>query len=35
MQYMMLLNTAEDNRDIQIILKGYLKKNNVEKIIRF
>lgn len=26
---------ADDNRDIQIILKGYLKKNKVEKIIRF
>lgn len=26
---------ATDNRDIQIILKGYLKKNSVEKIIRF
>lgn len=29
------IKPAEDNRDIQIILKGYLKKNNVEKIIRF
>lgn len=29
------IKQAEDNRDIQIILKGYLKKNNVEKIIRF
>lgn len=26
---------AEDNRDIQVILKSYLKKNNVERIIRF
>jgi DNA polymerase-3 subunit epsilon len=26
---------ADDNRDIQIILKGYLKRMQVEKIIRF
>lgn len=29
------IKVSEDNRDIQIILKGYLKKNKVEKIIRF
>ncbi len=29
------IKAAEDNRDIQIILKGYLKRNKVEKIIRF
>jgi len=29
------IKTADDNRDIQIILKGYLKKKKVEKTIRF
>jgi len=29
------IKKRQDNRDIQIILKGYLKRNEVERIIRF
>ena len=29
------IKKGQDNRDIQIILKGYLKRNEVERIIRF
>jgi len=29
------IKEAEDNRDIQVILKAYLKNNKVEQIIRF
>jgi len=29
------IKPAKDNRDVQIIIKGYLKKNKVERIIRF
>jgi hypothetical protein len=29
------IKPSQDNRDIQIILKSYLKRNRVEKIIEF
>jgi len=29
------INSSQDNRDIQVILKQYLKNNRVEKIIYF
>jgi DNA polymerase-3 subunit epsilon len=29
------INTSNDNRDIQVILKQFLKNNKVEKIIEF
>lgn len=29
------IKPAADNHDIQVIIKGYLKKNKIEKIIRF
>ncbi len=29
------IRNASDNRDIQVIIKGYLKNHRVEKIIDF
>jgi len=29
------IKEGKDNRDVQVIIKGYLKKNKVERIIRF